>query len=112
MKKWQVLGVSAALCAVFAVSGCNQQSGGNEPPFGWSSIFEEQQSRRAYTYRRRRFRLIYLLLLGMMLFLMAQCVVSNLYYACASLLTGESPTYSRRASELDDRNETGASYEI
>ncbi|MBQ5429627.1 MAG: substrate-binding domain-containing protein [Neisseriaceae bacterium] len=30
MKKWQVLGVSAALCAVFAVSGCNQQSGGTQ----------------------------------------------------------------------------------
>ena len=90
----------------------NQQSGGNEPPFGWSSIFEEQQTRRTYPFRRLRFRLLYLLLLGLMLFMMAQCVVTNCFYSCASFLTGDSPTYSRRSSETNDRMETGESYDI
>ncbi len=90
----------------------NQQSGGNEPPFGWGSIFEEQQNRRAYTARHRRVRLIYLLILGLMLYFMTRCVVTNLFYTCASFLTGESTPYSRISSEIDYTIETGVSYEV
>ena len=90
-----------------------ERSDGNEPPFGWGSIFEEQQRRRANTAQFRRIRFVYLFLLIMMIFLMARCVLDNVYLACASFLDG--PNSSRENTTLNeatDRRMNGDTYEI
>ena len=48
----------------------NQGNDGNEPPFGWGSIFEEQQRRRANTMRFRRVRNLYLILAFLMILML------------------------------------------
>ena len=60
----------------------NRENDGNEPPFGWSSIFEEQQRRSASTARFRRIRLIYLLLVFFMIFMLARCVLGGFLSVC------------------------------
>lgn len=61
-----------------------ERSNENEPPFGWSSIFEEQH-RRANTSSYRMFRYVFLFLIFMMLFLMVRCVVNSVYSLCSPL---------------------------
>ena len=63
----------------------NQSSDGSEPPFGWSSIFEEQQRRRANTTRYRSYRYLYLFLIFLMLFTITRCVIGSLASACSWL---------------------------
>ncbi len=64
----------------------NQSDNGNEPPFGWSSIFEEQR-KRTYTPKYRSYRYIFLLLLLLGLFMIGNCVVSGLI-GCTRFLFG------------------------
>ncbi|MBQ1566023.1 MAG: DnaJ domain-containing protein [Clostridia bacterium] len=60
----------------------NQGNDGNEPPFGWGSIFEEQQRRRANTMRFRRVRILYLILAFLMILMLTRCVFNGLMYTC------------------------------
>ncbi|MBQ5992478.1 MAG: DnaJ domain-containing protein [Clostridia bacterium] len=60
----------------------NQGNDGNEPPFGWGSIFEEQQRRRANTVRYRRVRILYLVLAFLMILMLTRCVFNGLFYTC------------------------------
>ncbi len=64
----------------------NQQGDGNEPPFGWSSIFEEQQRRRSSSQSYRSFRYLSLFIVFMLLFLFSQCVLGGIATACSWLL--------------------------
>lgn len=90
-----------------------ERSDGNEPPFGWGSIFEEQQRRRANTAQYRRFRFIYLFLIIMMIFLMTRCVLNNVYYACASLFAfPDNGQDNSRLNEAVDSILKGDQYEI
>ncbi len=64
----------------------------NEPPFGWSSVFENGQPRRTYTSRFRSIRIIYLILAFLMLSFLARCVLYNCLaglYGCAYGAVGE-----------------------
>ncbi len=66
---------------------------GNEPPFGWSSVFENGQQRRTYTTRFRPLRIVYLVLAILMLSALARCVLYNCMaglYGCAYGAVGES----------------------
>ena len=68
-------------------------SDGNEPPFGWSSVFENGQPRRTYTTRFRPLRIVYLVLAILMLSALARCVLYNCMaglYGCAYGAVGES----------------------
>jgi len=60
----------------------SQGNDGNEPPFGWGSIFEEQQRRRANTMRFRRVRILYLILAFLMILMLTRCVFNGLMYTC------------------------------
>ena len=65
------------------------QSEGNEPPFGWSSIFEEEQQRRTVNpYRMRVFRLILLFLFFTMVMAFTRCVLNGCLYTCYYPLFG------------------------
>ena len=92
----------------------NQQSEGNEPPFGWSSIFEEQQRRQTNYTQYRRIRLIYLFFMILAMFFMVRCAFSNLLYVCASAFDaqGIEDSEERKLTERNDPIETGDIYEI
>lgn len=60
----------------------NQENDGNEPPFGWSSIFEEQRRKTTNTVRFRPFRIMYLIIAFLLLFSFARCVLSGFLYSC------------------------------
>ena len=49
----------------------------NEPPFGWSSVFDEQSARRNYTMRFRPFRLLTLVILFLLIAMFAKCTLYN-----------------------------------
>lgn len=49
----------------------------NEPPFGWSSVFEENQRRRVNTTRVRITQILYLVIMFMVLALLGNCVLYN-----------------------------------
>ena len=63
-----------------------QSENDNEPPFGWSSIFEEQQRRRSASTTYRGFRLLFLFIIFMMLFMFAQCVLGGIASVCSWML--------------------------
>ena len=50
----------------------------NEPPFGWSSVFEENQRRRTNTVHVRLTRVLYLVIMFVLLALLGNCVL----YSC------------------------------
>ena len=60
----------------------NQDEDGNEPPFGWSSVFEEQQKRSVYTPRFRLLRILILMFAILLLFSFVRCVFTGLFYTC------------------------------
>lgn len=64
----------------------SRENDGNEPPFGWSSIFEEQQRRRSASNTFRGFRFLFLFIIFMMLFMFAQCVLGGVFSVCSWLL--------------------------
>ena len=64
------------------------QTDGNEPPFGWGSIFEEEQRRTVNPYRLRVLRLLLLFISFMMVFLFAKCVLNGCLYTCYYPLFG------------------------
>lgn len=49
----------------------------NEPPFGWSSVFEENRRQRANTTRFRVSRFLYLALAFLILMMLGNCVLYN-----------------------------------
>ena len=55
-------------------------SGGdnNEPPFGWSSVFDESNRRRVYTTRVRPFRILSIILTFVLFSMFVRCVL----YSC------------------------------
>ena len=61
----------------------NHESDGNEPPFGWSSIFEEQsRAKKAGTSLYRTIRIFYLILTFTILFMLGNCVLNTCYSLC------------------------------
>ena len=64
------------------------QNDGNEPPFGWSSIFEEEQRRSVNPYRLRGLRLLLLFIAFMMVLLFTRCVFNGCLYTCYYPLFG------------------------
>ena len=81
----------------------------NEPPFGWSSVFEEQQRQRSNTVRFRFSRIIYLALAFMLLIMLGNCVLYNCVVGpiqgCLYGLTGSSQ--STNTQQKTDRRATG-----
>lgn len=71
-----------------------QGTNGNEPPFGWGSIFEETRQRRTNTYHFRSFRILMLILAFLMVFMFGRCVLSSFLYACYYPIFGSSHTDS------------------
>ncbi len=93
------------------------KSDSNEPPFGWGSIFEEQQRRRTHTTQYRRIRLIYLVLTFLMILFLAQCVLTNTIRTCSSLFWACSDPgtyYGNRSqtNEIDNSYLTGVDNEL
>lgn len=88
-------------------------SDGNEPPFGWSSIFEEQQRRSNSAPRRRTYRLMYLILAFIMALLLLRCVATGLYYSCLYPLFGEQPAEQTQIiTDAINHVATGDSHEL
>lgn len=89
------------------------QSDGNEPPFGWGSIFEEQRTRRRNTVQYRPFRLLSLFLTFLVFLLFARCVARGFYYSCYYPIFGEyySTDYDQ-TNEVNDPFGTGELYEL
>lgn len=80
-----------------------QQRDGNEPPFGWSSIFEEQQRRNTQnTQYRRTYRLFYLFLLFLAFLFMARCVMRGFLYSCYYPFFGNNSDSSVEITVTDD----------
>lgn len=89
-------------------------SDNNEPPFGWSSVFQERQRRRANTAQFRVSRILYLVLTFLVLMLLGNCVLYNCVVGpiqgCLSVITGSSQNRSeqqsvtRRASGVDEES--------
>ena len=72
----------------------------SEPPFGWSSVFEENRRRQATpTYRFRFVRIIYLVLAFLLLSSLARCALYSCLIAPMSGCTGgysdQNPTLDR-----------------
>ena len=84
----------------------------NEPPFGWSSVFEENQRRRSSnTVQFRLSRLLYLALAFILLIMLGNCVL----YSCViqpmqscfyGLSGGTQGTYQQRADRNFDNEES------
>ena len=67
----------------------NGDDGGNEPPFGWDSIFEEQERRRTVSVRYRLLRRLYLLLMFIFLFFVfVHCIVTPMLTRCVAPFFG------------------------
>ena len=64
------------------------QNDGNEPPFGWGSIFEEEHRRSVNPYRLRALRILLLFIFFMMVLLFTRCVLNGCLYACYYPLFG------------------------
>ena len=66
-------------------TGANSNNG-NEPPFGWSSVFDEQQRRRGYTVRFRPARILTLIITFILMTMFMRCVMYNCFmipmYGC------------------------------
>lgn len=90
----------------------NQNGDSNEPPFGWGSIFEEQQRRRTVANRFRRARLIYLVLVFLMMMFFARCVIRGLYYTCYYPFFGYYDSTSSQSNEAIRENGTGVNHEL
>ena len=75
----------------------NDNGDRNEPPFGWGSIFEEQQRRNTNTNRVRSFRIVYLIMAFLLIFLFARCVFNGVLYTCIYPIFGESSTVTEDA---------------
>lgn len=62
-------------------------SDNNEPPFGWSSVFEEQSRRRVYPMRLRPFRILTIVLMFILFTMFARCALYSCFiaplYSCA-----------------------------
>ncbi len=84
----------------------------NEPPFGWSSIFEEQQRRTNQAPQRRTFRLIYLVLLFVLVFLFVKCVVNGFLYTCYYPFFVESGKEQETVQTQVTENVIGDQYEL
>lgn len=69
-------------------TGGDRQTDGNEPPFGWSSVFEEEQKRSVNPYRSRAWRLLLLFISFMMVFMFTRCVLNGCLYTCYYPLFG------------------------
>ncbi len=94
-------------------TGGNSAGDGNEPPFGWSSIFEEQQRGNNYTPQRRTFRLFYLFLIFIMIFALTRCVFNVFLDACYYPLFGTYDTNRNSARSNSTENvTTGEFYEL
>lgn len=89
-----------------------QESDNNEPPFGWGSIFEEQQRRRAVTSRYRAFRMLYLVIVFLIMMLFARCVLNSLYVTCVYPIFGTCSPSRSQINETYDSFEKGDHYEI
>ena len=60
----------------------------NEPPFGWSSVFNENRRRTTYTPQARPFRILSLVLMFILITMFARCAIYSClvapFYSCAS----------------------------
>lgn len=84
----------------------NNRSDNNEPPFGWSSVFEEQQRRRTYTPRFRLLRFVYLALAFLLLTMMARCALySCLIGPMQGCLYGFAENGSARSSDVTNADQ-------
>ena len=90
----------------------NRDEDSNEPPFGWSSIFEEQQRRRTANTRYRTVRIIYLVLMFFMMMMVARCVMTGLYTVCVSPFVDVCFSGGPQSNEVNDGFTTGGQYEI
>lgn len=84
----------------------------NEPPFGWSSIFEEQQRRRTNTSSYRTFRLVYLFIVFLILFMMVRCVVSGFSTLCSAFFWDYSDSEKQQLNEKTDFASEGDPYAL
>ena len=87
----------------------------NEPPFGWSSIFEEQRRRQRTTSQQYRpFRLLYVFLAFMMILWMTSCVMRSFFNACSYAFFGctQDPYQTNRSTEIEEIDHSGENYEI
>ena len=80
----------------------NQDEYGNEPPFGWSSIFEEQRRKSANTVRFRRARMLYLILMFLLMFLFARCIFGGLFSVCYYPFYACYGTIDNRSGDVTD----------
>ena len=90
------------------------QSDGNEPPFGWGSIFEETPRRNTNTYRFRSLRILFMILSFLLIFTFSRCVFNGCLYTCYYPIFGSGssgiPSDTGMASEtmfneIGDRDE-------
>ena len=90
------------------------QSDGNEPPFGWNSIFEEEQRKRAVNpYRMRALRLLLLFVFFTMVLMFTNCVFSVCRNTCYYALFGSvDPETVHDQAEGQEVFVTGEQYEL
>ena len=89
-----------------------QDNEGNEPPFGWGSVFEEHR-RRTNSPRMRYIRILILILAIFFVFSMVKCVFTGFLYACYYPIFGTSyGTESNRSDTISESFVTGEYYEI
>ena len=88
------------------------QNDGNEPPFGWSSVFQEEQKRSVNPYRLRVLRLLLLFISFMMILMFTECVLNGCLYTCYYPLFGsvdseivQDHASNREAFIIGDQNE-------
>ena len=90
-----------------------QNTDGNEPPFGWGSVFEEGNQRSANTYRYRRFRILLLILSFLMVFMFAKCVLNGCLYTCYYPLFGSAESTNNSFETTQSESDlTGVYYEL
>lgn len=57
-----------------------QEQDENEPPFGWDSVFgQEETQRQIFTINYRLFRILHFLFIGFMLLLIGRCICAALF---------------------------------
>ena len=90
------------------------QSDGNEPPFGWSSIFEEEQQRRTVNpYRLRTLRLLLLFISFMTFLLFSNCVLHTCGTFCSYALFGAvDPETAQNRAETQETFVIGDQHEL
>lgn len=77
-----------------------QRTDGNEPPFGWDSIFEETKRRNANTYRLRSLRIMMLVLTFLVMLTFGQCVLGSCLSVCYYPIFGSSDADQNTDSSL------------